>query len=169
MEKRDEDLDPDRIGCGFCRPGVRRRQCNVPTDQWQPREALQKKLESEGWKVRSIKTEHGCYEAKALDANGKRLEAVFDPKTLDRSVPIPTTADHHERHRFDPRTSVKVWSPYIRLFHWSLVLCVAVAWLSSGEIMKVHELAGYCAGGLIASRLIAGLVGSIYALPSIRA
>lgn len=60
-------------------------------------------------------------------------------------------------------TSVKVWSPYIRLFHWSLALCVAVAWLSSGEIMKVHELAGYCAGGLIASRLIAGLAGSKYA------
>jgi len=57
---------------------------------------------------------------------------------------------------------VKVWSPYVRLFHWSLVLCVAVAWLSSGEIMKVHELAGYCAGVLIASRLIAGLAGSGY-------
>jgi cytochrome b len=46
--------------------------------------------------------------------------------------------------------SVRIWSPYVRLFHWSLVLCVAVAWLSSGEIMKVHELAGYCAGILIA-------------------
>ncbi|PTE09771.1 PepSY domain-containing protein [Mesorhizobium helmanticense] len=57
--------------------------CNVPTDQWQPREALQKKLESQGWKVRSIKTENGCYEAKALDANGKRLEALFNPKTLE--------------------------------------------------------------------------------------
>ncbi|MBZ9757533.1 cytochrome b/b6 domain-containing protein [Mesorhizobium sp. ESP6-5] len=58
--------------------------------------------------------------------------------------------------------SVEVWSPYVRLFHWSLVLCVAVAWLSSGEIMKVHELAGYSAGVLIASRLIAGLAGSGY-------
>ncbi|MER8747896.1 cytochrome b/b6 domain-containing protein [Mesorhizobium sp. M1050] len=57
---------------------------------------------------------------------------------------------------------VRVWSPYVRLFHWSLVLCVAVAWLSSGEIMKVHELAGYGAGVLIASRLIAGLAGSGY-------
>ncbi|WP_137932408.1 cytochrome b/b6 domain-containing protein [Mesorhizobium comanense] len=58
--------------------------------------------------------------------------------------------------------SVKVWSSYVRLFHWSLVLCVAVAWLSSGEIRKVHELAGYCAGILIISRLIAGLAGSGY-------
>ncbi|MEO5756564.1 MAG: cytochrome b/b6 domain-containing protein [Mesorhizobium sp.] len=61
------------------------------------------------------------------------------------------------------KSLVKVWSPYIRLFHWSLVLCVAVAWLSSGEIMKVHELAGYSAGILIASRLLAGLLGSRYA------
>lgn len=59
--------------------------------------------------------------------------------------------------------SVKVWSRYVRLFHWSLVLCVAVAWLSSGEIQKLHELAGYCAAALIASRLLVGLAGSGYA------
>ena len=58
-------------------------RCDVPTNEWQPREALQKKLEGEGWNVRSIKTENGCYEAKAVDANGKRLEGVFNPKTLE--------------------------------------------------------------------------------------
>ena len=58
---------------------------------------------------------------------------------------------------------VRVWSRYVRLFHWSLVGCVAVAWLSSGEIMKLHELAGYSAAALIASRLVAGLTGSRYA------
>ena len=67
----------------FAGPAFAADKCDVPTDQWQPREALQKKLESEGWKVRIIKTEHGCYEAKALDANGKKLEAVFNPKTLE--------------------------------------------------------------------------------------
>lgn len=56
--------------------------CNVPMSDWQPREALQQKLEQEGWKVRSIKTEDGCYEAYAVDKNGKRLEAYFDPKTF---------------------------------------------------------------------------------------
>ncbi|MFB9980983.1 cytochrome b/b6 domain-containing protein [Mesorhizobium kowhaii] len=83
---------------------------------------------------------------------------------------MPTTVDCHERRRSTREasvkstreTSVRVWSPYVRLFHWSLVLCVAVAWFSSGEIMKVHELAGYSAGVLIASRLIAGLAGSGY-------
>ena len=56
--------------------------CNVPMAQWQPQEALQSKLESEGWKVRRIKTEDGCYEAYAINSKGERVEAVFDPKTF---------------------------------------------------------------------------------------
>ena len=56
--------------------------CNAPMNEWQPREALQMKLEGEGWKVKRIKTEDGCYEAYAIDKEGKRVEAVFDPKTF---------------------------------------------------------------------------------------
>ena len=58
-------------------------KCDVPADQWQPREALQTKLEKEGWTVRKIKTEDGCYEAYAIDAKGKRMETLFNPKTLE--------------------------------------------------------------------------------------
>ena len=43
-------------------------KCDVPVANWQPREALQTKLEADGWQVRSIKTEDGCYEAYAIDA-----------------------------------------------------------------------------------------------------
>ncbi|QPC91206.1 PepSY domain-containing protein [Mesorhizobium sp. INR15] len=68
---------------GFAGSAFAADKCDVPADQWQPREALQKKLEGEGWKVRSIKSENGCYEAKAIDAKGKKLEAVFNPKTLE--------------------------------------------------------------------------------------
>ncbi|WFP65006.1 cytochrome b/b6 domain-containing protein [Mesorhizobium sp. WSM4904] len=59
-------------------------------------------------------------------------------------------------------TSINVWSYYVRLFHWALVLSVAVAWLTSGEIMMVHKYAGYLAIALVASRLTAGLFGSGY-------
>ena len=59
-------------------------QCNVPVAEWQPRDALQAKLKADGWDVRSIKTEDGCYEAYAIDAEGNRVEAYFDPQTLDR-------------------------------------------------------------------------------------
>lgn len=58
-------------------------KCDVPTNQWQPREALQTKLEKDGWTVRQIKTEDGCYEAYAVNAAGKRMETLFNPKTLE--------------------------------------------------------------------------------------
>jgi hypothetical protein len=57
--------------------------CDVPAAEWQPAEALQQKLEGEGWQVKGIKTEEGCYEVYAVDDNGKRVEALFDPKTFD--------------------------------------------------------------------------------------
>lgn len=59
-------------------------KCNVPAGQWQPREALEAKLKADGWQIRSIKTEDGCYEAYAIDAQGKKVEAYFNPKTFER-------------------------------------------------------------------------------------
>lgn len=57
--------------------------CNVPMAEWQPREALQQKLQAQGWEVRRIKTEDGCYEVYAIDSKGTRIEAVYDPKSLE--------------------------------------------------------------------------------------
>ncbi len=54
----------------------------MPLGEWQPREALQQKLQAQGWQVNRIKTDEGCYEAYAIDENGRRVEAYFDPKTL---------------------------------------------------------------------------------------
>jgi cytochrome b len=60
------------------------------------------------------------------------------------------------------RASVRVWSPYVRLFHWSLAACVAVAWLSSDEARGLHEYAGYAVFVLVSWRVVAGLAGSGY-------
>ncbi|PKR53290.1 PepSY domain-containing protein [Thalassospira marina] len=57
--------------------------CKAPMDQWQPRETLQHKLEGQGWQIRRIKTGEGCYEVYATDANGKKIEAYFDPHSLE--------------------------------------------------------------------------------------
>lgn len=57
-------------------------KCNVPLADWQPRQALEKKLQAEGWKVKRLKTEDGCYEVYGLDRQGRRVEAYFNPKTL---------------------------------------------------------------------------------------
>lgn len=57
--------------------------CNVAADKWQPEEALTAKLTGEGWNVRQIKKDKGCYEAYAVKADGTRMESLFDPATLD--------------------------------------------------------------------------------------
>jgi hypothetical protein len=58
--------------------------CNIPEADRQPPAALESKLKADGWDVRSVKVEAGCYEAYAIDADGNKVEAVFDPKTLAR-------------------------------------------------------------------------------------
>lgn len=58
-------------------------RCNVPMAEWQPIEALQQKLEAEGWKVKTLKTDDGCYEAYAIDDKGRRVETYFNPKTFE--------------------------------------------------------------------------------------
>ncbi len=57
-------------------------KCSVPRAEWQPKEALQQKLEGDGWKIKKIKVDDGCYEVYGSDATGKRRETYFDPKTF---------------------------------------------------------------------------------------
>lgn len=57
--------------------------CNAPKADWQQPEALQQKLEGDGWKVVRVKTEDGCYEVYATDHSGKRVEAYFDPQSFE--------------------------------------------------------------------------------------
>jgi len=57
-----------------------------PEEGWQSREVLQAQLEADGWEVRRIKEDGGCWEVYALDADGERVEAYFHPVTLE---PVP--------------------------------------------------------------------------------
>ncbi|HET6602854.1 MAG TPA: PepSY domain-containing protein [Xanthomonadaceae bacterium] len=58
-----------------------------PQSGWQPVDALESRLVTDGWQVRMIKEDGGCYEVYAIDEQGKRVEAYFHPVTLER-VPI---------------------------------------------------------------------------------
>lgn len=58
--------------------------------------------------------------------------------------------------------SVRVWDPLVRLFHWSLVAAFATAFLSE-EGERLHEVAGYVVLGLLAFRLVWGLIGPAHA------
>lgn len=58
--------------------------CDVPKAEWKKQIELQRKLESEGWKVRQVKTDNGCYEVYGFDDKRKRVEVYFNPKTFEK-------------------------------------------------------------------------------------
>ncbi len=58
---------------------------------------------------------------------------------------------------------IRVWDPLVRIFHWGLVLAFVVAYLSGDEENSVHIYSGYVVAGLIAFRLVWGIIGSRYA------
>lgn len=63
------------------------------------------------------------------------------------------------------RARILVWDWPTRIFHWSLVLCFALAWLTSESerLQQIHVLTGYLFMALIGFRLLWGVIGSKYA------
>jgi hypothetical protein len=49
---------------------------------WQPRQAVERMAEVQGWTVRRIKIDDGCYEIEGRDAEGQTIEVTVDPATL---------------------------------------------------------------------------------------
>lgn len=76
-------------------------RCEVPLGAWQPREALQKKLEAEGWTGLKIRTDDGCYKAMGRDGHGTVVKGLFDPATLERVETDGHHDDHGRRERED--------------------------------------------------------------------
>lgn len=65
-----------------------------------------------------------------------------------------------------PDRAVRVWDLPLRLFHWLLVIAIAVAFLSAEEesaLNDFHVLSGWVAAVLIAFRLAWGFVGGEHA------
>jgi cytochrome b len=56
---------------------------------------------------------------------------------------------------------VKVWDPWVRLFHWSIVILIGVSYASiQAGNMQLHYLSGYAVLSLVLFRIAWGLVGS---------
>ena len=53
-----------------------------------------------------------------------------------------------------------VWDLPLRLWHWLLAVLVLVAWVTPNVHDELHRLAGYAILGLLAFRLIWGLIGT---------
>ena len=70
-------------------PALAEDDCSAPRGSWQPREAAQAKAESMGWVVRRVRSDDGCFVVYARDPQGNRIEAGFDPATLQlRSIKV---------------------------------------------------------------------------------
>lgn len=70
--------------------------CAVPLADWHPRSAVVRLADENGWVVRRIKIDDGCYEIKGTDREGRRIEATVDPGSLQ--VIEITFKDEGDRH-----------------------------------------------------------------------
>jgi len=59
--------------------------------------------------------------------------------------------------------TVKVWDPFVRVFHWSLVLTFIIAFVTEDDFLTLHVYAGYTLLALLAVRIVWGLIGTRYA------
>jgi cytochrome b len=57
---------------------------------------------------------------------------------------------------------VRVWDPFVRLFHWGAVALFATAFLSSDE-KSLHEPIGYAVLVLVSLRIAWGIIGTRHA------
>ncbi len=57
-------------------------RCAVAMVDWQPREAVLQLAEQNGWQVRRIRIDDGCYEVLGTDATGRKIDVKLHPGTL---------------------------------------------------------------------------------------
>lgn len=59
--------------------------------------------------------------------------------------------------------SIRVWDLLVRVGHWVLVAAFATAYITEGEVMPTHAIAGYTIASVVLVRIAWGFVGSKYA------
>lgn len=61
------------------------------------------------------------------------------------------------------KNTIKVWDPFVRVFHWTLALAFIIAYVTEEDFLSIHSFAGYTIISLILLRIIWGLIGTRYA------
>lgn len=69
----------------FSVAGYAKKNCtDEPKDKWMSEEEFQKKVESQGYKIKKFKQPGTCYEIYGLNKEGKKVEIYFNP--VDGSI-----------------------------------------------------------------------------------
>jgi hypothetical protein len=91
--------------------------CRTPMNSWQPREAVVRLAEENGWIVNKIEIDDGCYEITGRDRDGRRIEVELDPGTLQViEMEIGDDDDDDRRGRPNPAPAGTVAPPQNGLF-----------------------------------------------------
>ena len=59
--------------------------------------------------------------------------------------------------------SKPVWDLFVRVFHWSLVVCIGVNYFVLDDGETLHQWIGYAASALVVARTVWGFVGTPHA------
>ena len=132
-------------------------------------DAIKAALIEMGWDVRKLDTEDGMIEAYAVmgDDDGRDLRRPDHRRSRRRSPMRSETITETGVGAAAPapadRRSVRVWDPLVRLVHWGVAGAVLLNATVIEEESTAHEVIGYIAVGLVATRLVWGLVGTRHA------
>jgi len=70
-------------------------------------------------------------------------------------MPTQSVSNTETGRNTRPET-VRVWDPFVRIFHWSLVILFALAWMTE-DLQSLHQPVGYAILGLLALRIVWGV------------
>jgi cytochrome b len=84
-----------------------------------------------------------------------RIDTAVAPSDPVQHPPAPASQESER---------VRVWDPFVRVFHWGLAAAVGIAFATEDGLQELHTAAGYAVMGLIGARLLWGLIGPRHAL-----
>ena len=81
-------------------------------DDWRTKDELESKIVEEGWKVRKVKVDEGCYEVYGTTPEGQRGGSVLRSGHIGKIAGRPARADLIPQGRYDRGVASQGFSRY---------------------------------------------------------